>query len=99
MYTAVSKAYTTLNDPVEQALILVGLLRITILIVTIKIGLFHCIVTLIFTTTRAFISFHLVADIGTSSNQWGDGKNPTDDPDECSRNFIHNNIINTFVSY
>ncbi len=33
--------------------------------------------------------------IGTSSKQWNDGKNPTNDPDESSYNWIHDNIINT----
>jgi hypothetical protein len=33
--------------------------------------------------------------IGTSSKQWGDGKNPTDDPDETKNNIIHHNYIDT----
>ena len=33
--------------------------------------------------------------IGTSSNQWDDGKNPTADPDGSSYNYIHHNIIDT----
>jgi hypothetical protein len=33
--------------------------------------------------------------VGTSSKQWGDGKNPTDDPDETKDNIIHNNYIDT----
>ncbi len=33
--------------------------------------------------------------IGTSSTQWEDGKNPTDDPDHSSDNWIHHNVMNT----
>jgi len=33
--------------------------------------------------------------IGTSSNQWADGKNPTNDPDGSTRNWIHHNAFNT----
>ncbi|MCB9430804.1 MAG: discoidin domain-containing protein [Ardenticatenaceae bacterium] len=33
--------------------------------------------------------------MGTSSNQWNDGKNPTADPDETSNNWIHDNLIVT----
>jgi hypothetical protein len=33
--------------------------------------------------------------IGTSSNQWSDGKNPTSDPDSTNFNHIHHNRINT----
>lgn len=33
--------------------------------------------------------------IGTSALQWGDGKNPTADPDHTDHNHIHHNIINT----
>ncbi|MBI3984737.1 MAG: hypothetical protein HY344_02230 [Candidatus Levybacteria bacterium] len=33
--------------------------------------------------------------LGTSSDQWGDGKNPTKDADKSSKNFIHHNTINT----
>ena len=33
--------------------------------------------------------------IGTSSNQWDDGKNATADPDESSYNWIHHNVMNT----
>jgi hypothetical protein len=33
--------------------------------------------------------------IGTSSEQWDDGKNPTEDPDESSNNHIHHNQIDT----
>lgn len=33
--------------------------------------------------------------IGTSSNQWGDGKNPTNEPDITANNHIHHNLINT----
>jgi parallel beta-helix repeat protein len=33
--------------------------------------------------------------IGTSNKQWGDGKNPTDDPDESRDNIVHNNYIET----
>lgn len=38
-----------------------------------------------------------IADIGTSNKQWGDGKNPTDDPDVCSGNVIRDNTITTEV--
>ena len=33
--------------------------------------------------------------VGTSSNQWGDGKNPTDDLDETTNNWIHHNFFDT----
>lgn len=33
--------------------------------------------------------------IGTSSKQWGDGKNPTADPDESNNNWIHHNVFVT----
>ncbi|MEM7539414.1 MAG: discoidin domain-containing protein [Chloroflexota bacterium] len=33
--------------------------------------------------------------IGTSSKQWADGTNPTADPDDSSRNWIHHNTIDT----
>ena len=33
--------------------------------------------------------------IGTASDQWDDGKNPTADPDEASYNWIHHNVMNT----
>ena len=33
--------------------------------------------------------------IGTSNKQWGDGKNPTSDPDETRDNIIHDNYIDT----
>jgi hypothetical protein len=33
--------------------------------------------------------------IGTSSNQWNDGKNPTNEPDQSSFNHIHHNYFNT----
>lgn len=33
--------------------------------------------------------------LGTSSNQWADGKNPTADPDGSTRNRIHHNTFNT----
>ncbi len=33
--------------------------------------------------------------VGTSSNQWADGKNPTADADESTDNWIHHNSINT----
>lgn len=33
--------------------------------------------------------------VGTSSNQWGDGKNPTADPDETTNNWIHHNFMDT----
>ena len=33
--------------------------------------------------------------LGTSNKQWGDGKNPTSDPDETRENFIHHNYIDT----
>jgi hypothetical protein len=33
--------------------------------------------------------------IGTSSTQWGDGKNPTADADGSNFNHIHHNVINT----
>ena len=33
--------------------------------------------------------------IGTSADQWGDGKNPTKDPDKSLKNYIHHNTINT----
>jgi hypothetical protein len=33
--------------------------------------------------------------LGTSSNQWTDGKNPTPDPDGSTNNWIHNNTFNT----
>ncbi len=33
--------------------------------------------------------------IGTSTDQWGDGKNPTKDPDKSSKNYIQYNTINT----
>ena len=33
--------------------------------------------------------------LGTSNKQWGDGKNPTADPDETKDNIIHHNYIET----
>ena len=33
--------------------------------------------------------------LGTSNKQWGDGKNPTSDPDETRDNVIHHNYIDT----
>jgi hypothetical protein len=33
--------------------------------------------------------------VGTSSNQWNDGKNPTSDPDESTNNWIHHNYFDT----
>lgn len=33
--------------------------------------------------------------IGTSVDQWGDGKNPTNGPDKSTKNYIHHNTINT----
>lgn len=33
--------------------------------------------------------------IGTSNNQWGDGKNPTNEPDQSNNNWVHNNFMNT----
>lgn len=33
--------------------------------------------------------------IGTSSNQWGDGKNPTNEADGSNNNHIHHNSFNT----
>ncbi len=33
--------------------------------------------------------------LGTSSNQWADGKNPTADPDGSTNNWIHHNYFNT----
>lgn len=36
--------------------------------------------------------------VGTSSNQWNDGKNPTADPDESTDNWIHHNRIDTQAS-
>eukprot|EP00903_Cladosiphon_okamuranus_P020891 g19184.t1 len=33
--------------------------------------------------------------IGTSSNQWGDGKNWSDGPDLCMNNVVRNNVIHT----
>jgi len=33
--------------------------------------------------------------LGTSSNQWADGKNPTADPDESTGNWIHHNYFDT----
>lgn len=33
--------------------------------------------------------------IGTSAEQWADGKNPTSDPDGASNNWIHHNLIDT----
>lgn len=33
--------------------------------------------------------------VGTSSEQWGDGKNPTKDADKSTKNYIHHNTINT----
>lgn len=33
--------------------------------------------------------------IGTSSNQWADGKNPTADPDASDHNWVHHNTMNT----
>lgn len=33
--------------------------------------------------------------LGTSSKQWGDGKNPTSDPDATRDNHIHHNTIDT----
>lgn len=38
------------------------------------------------------------ADIGTSSGQWDDGKNPTNEEDVCKGNTIRNNYIATNVS-
>lgn len=33
--------------------------------------------------------------LGTSSNQWNDGKNPTPEPDESTNNWIHHNYFDT----
>ncbi len=33
--------------------------------------------------------------IGTSSNQWNDGKNPTNEPDQSSFNHVHHNYFDT----
>lgn len=33
--------------------------------------------------------------VGTSTDQWADGKNPTAVPDESSYNWIHHNVMNT----
>ncbi|MEK7551651.1 MAG: DUF1565 domain-containing protein [Patescibacteria group bacterium] len=33
--------------------------------------------------------------LGTSADQWSDGKNPTSGPDKSTKNYIHHNIINT----
>jgi hypothetical protein len=33
--------------------------------------------------------------LGTSSEQWNDGKNPTNDPDGSTENYIHDNVFNT----
>lgn len=33
--------------------------------------------------------------IGTSSEQWNDGKNPTNDPDGSNNNWVHGNSFNT----
>lgn len=33
--------------------------------------------------------------IGTAYKQWGDGKNPTANPDQSSNNIIHHNTLNT----
>ncbi|MEZ4731645.1 MAG: extracellular solute-binding protein [Caldilineaceae bacterium] len=33
--------------------------------------------------------------IGTSSTQWADGKNPTAEPDQSTKNWVHHNVINT----
>jgi hypothetical protein len=33
--------------------------------------------------------------LGTSSNQWADGKNPTSGPDLSTNNWIHDNVIDT----
>lgn len=33
--------------------------------------------------------------LGTSSQQWNDGKNPTSDPDETKNNHVHHNDIDT----
>lgn len=39
------------------------------------------------------------ADIGTSSSQWGDGKNWSDGPDVCMNNVVRNNEIRTNVRH
>lgn len=49
-----------------------------------------------FETSKMSFSLPLMSDIGTATNQW-DEKNPTDEPDMCMGNLIHNNIINTKV--
>jgi hypothetical protein len=33
--------------------------------------------------------------IGTSADQWEDGKNPTADPDESHHNWVHHNVMDT----
>jgi parallel beta-helix repeat protein len=33
--------------------------------------------------------------VGTSNNQWADGKNPTAEPDQSTDNWIHHNTFNT----
>lgn len=33
--------------------------------------------------------------LGTSADQWNDGKNPTSGPDKSTKNYIHHNTINT----
>ena len=33
--------------------------------------------------------------LGTSADQWNDGKNPTNGPDKSTNNYIHHNTINT----
>lgn len=38
------------------------------------------------------------ADIGTSSGQWDEKLNPTDEPDVCRYNHVYNNYIKTKVT-
>jgi len=40
-----------------------------------------------------------LADIGTSSKQWGDGKNWFDEPDVCLGNVVRDNYIRTRVRH
>lgn len=39
----------------------------------------------------------LLEDIGTSSSQWDDGNNFSDEPDECRGIIVSNNTITTNV--
>lgn len=40
-----------------------------------------------------------LADVGTSSKQWGDGKNWSDEPDVCLGNVVRDNDIRTRVRH